>query len=137
MINLPTSGLWLGLVKISLAAPVDVTIHEWNIIYDKDPTYIKYRRTGLSPTTGTVANRFKDWTLKADTRVWRWLFRDETMATIRYTATSDISFNVETTRSTGPLDYATGLSYPGNGAANAVAYPGDVYTGVGYRVVRT
>ena len=100
-INLPTSGAWLGNVAVSLMTNEPATIQELVFLYPNAPDGKKrYRRTG-----GTVFNDYKNWTLSADQKFIRWLVTGECGMILKYTATADISLNVETTRSIKPYDY--------------------------------
>jgi hypothetical protein len=126
-INLPTCGNWLGLVRLSLSTfGANATVHSWLIIYPNNPdNKIRWRRTG-----GTVSNDFKNWTLTKDTRVVRWLVQNETMTTINYTSTNDISLCIETTRTVTPSAYP---SIPASsGEANEIQMPGDPLNGMVY-----
>lgn len=125
-VNLPTSGSWLGLVKVSLATfATNATIHEWLFIH---PNFgdgkIRYRRTG-----GTLAGNYEDWTLIKDTRVSRWLFKGETMFNINYTASNDITVAVETTRGIQPYGYPSvpGTAHPTEIQATGIEENGKVY----------
>jgi len=115
-INLPTTGSWLGGVTVSLAVTnADATILDWLYIWP-DATVIGthyYRRVG-----GTVGGSFKNWTLSADSRIYRPLYAHETITTVHYTSTNDISLCVETTRSTVfpfPHPQTTGVLPNNNG----------------------
>jgi hypothetical protein len=102
-INLPTCGAWQGLVQVSLATRVNATVAELLFIYpNHSDGKIRYRRTG-----GTSGNNYSNWTLLADRRVVRWLFHSETLMNITYTATTEISVCIETTRGITPLVYPT------------------------------
>lgn len=147
LINLPTSGSWLGLVRCSLAVTgADATIHEWLFIYPAADK-INYRRTGLS-----TANNYYNGTLKKDVQAIRWLAQNETLCKVTYTSTNVISFIYETTRATKPAPFGpvgstawnisnatpwTGANTtPGNPTETAVGQPGQL-NGVAYWKPRT
>lgn len=99
-VNLPVTGGWVGACTVSLAVTgADATIHEWYMIWPDAHTVGThfYRRVG-----GTIAQNWKEWTLKADSRQYRGLYAHEQLTTISYTSTNDISLCVETTRSATP-----------------------------------
>lgn len=122
-INLPTSGDWQGLVKVSITTTdSSASIEEWLIIYPNNPDgKIRYRRTG-GAVASPVANSFKNWTLLPQQRLVRWLIVGETMMTIKYTATQDLSLSVETTRSITPYHPYPTIPVTA-GEANAIIMP--------------
>jgi hypothetical protein len=131
VLNLPTGGGWLGLVKVSLVTvTASASIEEWLFIYPNHfDGKIRYRRTG-GVAASPPSNGFKNWTLAPHIRPIRWLAAGESLMTIKYTATEDISVCIETTRSIETSPYpAIPVS---SGEANAIAVPGDPNNGVVY-----
>lgn len=99
LINIPTAGSWLGAVVVSWAThTTSMTVHEAIFISESvpgNPNVKGYRHgnyDGVGPT-------FDEWTLPADTRIWKVLFASESMFKLRYTASNEVSVNIETTQS--------------------------------------
>lgn len=99
LINIPTAGSWLGAVVVSWAThTTSMTVHEAIFISESvpgNPNVKGYRHgnyDGVGPT-------FDNWTLPADTRIWKVLFASESMFKLRYTASNEVSVNIETTQS--------------------------------------
>jgi len=102
MINLPMSGGWLGSVYVSLATTTaNATVHELLFIWDNGPeTPKRYRRAG-----GTSAQNWQNWTLTPDARPPWLLYNLESMMTIRYTSSNNISACIETNRNVAARPY--------------------------------
>jgi len=101
LINLPMCGSWLGLVRVGLVAPVNVTVHEWLFIRPNMPNNrTGYRRTGLS-----TANNYYNTTLAKDQIAYRWLAQNESMLKITYTSTEKLGLIYETNRKIRPAPY--------------------------------
>lgn len=99
LINIPTAGSWLGAVVVSWAThTTSMTVHEAIFISETvpgNPNVKGYRHSnydGVGPT-------FDNWTLPAETRIWKVLFASESMFKLRYTATNEVSVNIETSQS--------------------------------------
>lgn len=99
LINIPTAGSWLGAVVVSWAThTADMTVHEAIFINEfvpGNPNVKGYRHVDYA---GAVGTDFDNWVLSKDTRIWKTLFEGESMFKLRYTATNEVSVNVETTR---------------------------------------
>lgn len=125
-INLPTCGSWMGNIAVSLLTSANATIHELVFLYSNPPDgKRRYRRTG-----GTSGGGFAEWTLEAEKKFIRWLLVGESGMLIRYTATQEISLNVERTRSVKPYDYPAipATAYPTQQTINiANAITGSIY----------
>lgn len=144
LITLPTSGSWLGLVRIGIAThSADATIHEWLLVWPNMPgNKTGYRRTALSG-----ANNYYNSTLKKDKKELRWLAQNESLTKITYTSSNPITFSYETTRQILPAPYPdlpttvwnisnstpwTGANTtPGNTTENAAGISGQL-NGVAY-----
>lgn len=116
--NLPKCGSWVGAITVSLSTfGANATIHSWLFIYpDAGDGKIRFRRTG-----GTVGENFDEWTLNQNQRIARGLYKGESLTTINYTSTNDISLCMETTRSLTPTNYpAIPVS---SGSANEIGIP--------------
>jgi len=96
LINIPTAGSWLGAVVVSWAThSANMTVHSAIFIFKIVPGNVNvkgYRHVnydGVGPT-------FDEWTLNAETRVYKVLFRGESLFKINYTSTNDVSVTIET-----------------------------------------
>jgi hypothetical protein len=100
--NLPKCGSWVGAELISLSTfGSNATVHSWLFYYpDAGDGKIRVRRTG-----GTTGNNFQEWTLTANHRVERGMYAGESLCTINYTASNDISMSMTTNRSAIPTLY--------------------------------
>lgn len=125
-INLPVCGAWVGLVKVSLTThTTNASIAEMLLIYSGNPdNKIRYRRTG-----GTLAGNYQNWTLYKDQRVERWLFQNESLLNLTYTAANEISVCVETTRAIQSFAYPSipATAYPTEQQSYGVESNGKVY----------
>lgn len=124
---LPKCGAWVGAETVSLSTfSTDATIISWLFLYpDAGDSKIRVRRTG-----GDTGNNFQNWTLPKNVRYSRGLYAGESLMTINYTSTNDISVCVETTRSLTPTTYPAIPVSSGSGNAIGIpAYPiaGKVY----------
>jgi hypothetical protein len=125
--TLPKCGTWIGAEGISLSTyGVDATVISWLFFYpDAGDGKIRVRRTG-----GDTGNNFQNWTLPKDTRYNRGMYKGESLMTINYTATNEISLCIETTRSLTPTDYP---AIPASsGSANAIGIPAYTIAGKVY-----
>lgn len=125
--NLPKCGSWVGLENISISTfGVNATIHSWLLLFpDLGDGKIRVRRTG-----GSLAENFEDWTLPKNTRTERGMYAGESLCTINYTATNDISLCMTTSRSLTPLTYpAIPVS---SGEVNEIQIPNSVTAGKVY-----
>lgn len=116
--TLPKCGVWVGAIAVSLSTfSTDATIHSWLFYYpDAGDGKIRVRRTG-----GDTGNNFEEWTLPKTQRYGRGLYKGESLMTINYTASNEISFAIETTRSLTPTDYP---AIPASsGEANEIGIP--------------
>lgn len=98
LINIPTAGAWLGAVVVSWATHTSsMTVHEAIFISETvpgNPSVKGYRHVnadGIGPT-------FDNWTLAAEARIYKVLFASESMFKLRYTASNEVSVNIETSR---------------------------------------
>lgn len=100
--NLPKCGSWVGAEIVSLSTfGSNATVHSWLFLYpDKGDGKIRVRRTG-----GTSGNNYQNWILNANSRVERGMYNGESLCTINYTSTNDISLCMTTTRSLTPTNY--------------------------------
>ncbi len=124
---LPKCGAWVGAESVSLSTfGANATIISWLFLYpDAGDGKIRVRRTG-----GTTGNNFQNWTLNKDTRCTRGLYAGESLMTINYTSTNDISVCVETTRSLTPTTYP---AIPASsGSANEIGIPAYTIAGKVY-----
>lgn len=125
--NLAKCGAWVGAENVSLSTfGSDATIHSWIFIYpDAGDGKIRFRRTG-----GTLAGNFEDWTQSANSRTERGLYIGESLCTINYTASNDLSLCMTTTRELRPLLYPT---IPvSSGQVNEIQIPGSSTAGKVY-----
>lgn len=117
--NLPKCGSWVGAESVSLSTfGSNATIISWLFLYpDAGDSKIRVRRTG-----GTLGGNYQNWTLNANSRIERGMYAGESLCTINYTASNDISLCMTTTRG------ATPTAYPpipaSSGSANAISIPG-------------
>lgn len=100
--NLPVCGGWVGAMVLTFTTTTtDATIHSWLLMYpNQGDGKIRVRRTG-----GTTGNNFQEWTLGKNQRLGRGLYKGETMTTINYTSSNDLSLCIETTRGLTPSNY--------------------------------
>jgi hypothetical protein len=84
---------------------------------DAGDSKIRVRRTG-----GTSGNNYQNWTLTANQRVERGMYMGESLCTINYTATNDISLCMTTTRGATPTLYPPIPA--SSGSANEIAIAG-------------
>lgn len=123
LVNIPTCGAWLGGVVISICSSSSITGITWQVlnpyVVSGSTHYTGYRKLGSA--SGSTTN----WSLSADTRLYRILFQRETMVKILYTCSSDVSLCIETTRSDwepNPYPSSQGsLPNPGDGTITWVA----------------
>ncbi len=98
LITLPTAGSWLGAVVVSwVTHTTSMTVHEAILITENvpgNPSVKGYRHSNYSGTGPT----FDEWTLPAETRVWKVLFDSEEMFKLRYTSSNEVSVSIETTQ---------------------------------------
>lgn len=101
LLNLPLCGSWLGLVRVGIVAPVNVTVHEWLFIWPNMPN----NRTGYRRTALSSANNYYNSTLPKDQLTYRWMAQNESLMKITYTSTEKIGVIYETLRSIRPAPY--------------------------------
>lgn len=105
IVNLPIAGGWLGATRVGMACKTPVTIHELVFIWPNAPggkTW--FRRVNMDDTGGT---NWYNGQLQKENVKYNWLFHNESLMRITYTATVPISFSLETSRGIGPLRYDT------------------------------